>query len=55
MTSGFPGTRLADAAGLGVTPRLLGKPYRRRELAPILRETFADPAPVLLDVSLTRC
>jgi signal transduction histidine kinase/ActR/RegA family two-component response regulator len=55
LTSGFPGTRLTDAAGLGVGPRLLGKPYRRRELAQTLRETFADPPPVLLDVSLTHC
>jgi YesN/AraC family two-component response regulator len=56
LTSGFPGTRLADMDGLGVSPRLLDKPYRKQDLARMLRETLAEPSPSgRLDVSLTRC
>jgi signal transduction histidine kinase len=46
LTSGFPGTRLAELDELGVNFRLLDKPYRRRDLARVLREVLAEPAPV---------
>ena len=56
LTSGFPSSRLADIEGLNAHLRLLGKPYRKQDLARILRETFADPAPTpILAVSLTGC
>lgn len=45
LTSGFPGTRLAELDELGVNFRLLDKPYRRRDLARVLREVLAEPAP----------
>jgi signal transduction histidine kinase len=46
LTSGFPGTRLAELDELGVNFRLLDKPYRRQDLARVLREVLAEPAPV---------
>jgi signal transduction histidine kinase len=46
LTSGFPGTRLAELDELGVNFRLLDKPYRRQDLARMLREVLAEPAPV---------
>ncbi len=44
LTSGFPGARLNDAEVVGTSLRLLIKPYRRKDLAQALRETFADPS-----------
>jgi len=55
LTSGFPGTRLTDVEGLSTTLRLLGKPYRKRDLARMLRETIADQSPADVKVSLSRC
>ena len=55
LTSGFPSGRLDEVEGLGTGLRLLDKPYRRQDLARVLRETFADPPPVALNVSLTQC
>ncbi|HTW54731.1 MAG TPA: MASE4 domain-containing protein [Stellaceae bacterium] len=46
LTSGFPGTRVAELGELGVNFRLLDKPYRKRDLASVLREVLAEPAPV---------
>ena len=46
LTSGFPGARLVDAGGLGANVRLLGKPYRKNDLARILREVIDDGVPV---------
>jgi signal transduction histidine kinase len=46
LTSGFPGTRVAELDELGVNFRLLDKPYRKRDLASMLREVLAEPAPV---------
>jgi len=48
LTSGFPGTRLADLDDLdnfGASSRLLDKPYRKQDLARTLREVLAEPAP----------
>jgi signal transduction histidine kinase len=45
LTSGFPGTRLNDLGGFATNLRLLDKPYRRQDLARVLRETFAAPSP----------
>jgi CheY-like chemotaxis protein len=54
LTSGFPGARLADIGGLGAGLRLLDKPYRKQDLARLLREILAAPAPTNeLDISLT--
>ena len=46
LTSGFPGARLADLDEIGVSLRLLDKPYRKQDLARVLRETLAEPAPI---------
>jgi len=45
LTSGFPGTRVAQLDELGVNFRLLDKPYRKRDLARVLREVLAERAP----------
>ncbi len=45
LTSGFPGTRLTDLDVLGANLRLLDKPYRKHDLARILREVLSEPAP----------
>ena len=45
LTSGFPGARLTGVDGFGVTLRLLDKPYRKQDLARIVREVLAEPAP----------
>jgi len=56
LTSGFPSSRLGDIEGLDAHLRLLDKPYRKQDLARVLRETFAGPAPSpSLAVSLTGC
>jgi CheY-like chemotaxis protein len=55
LTSGFPGTRLTDVEGLSTTLRLLSKPYRKRDLVRMLRETIADQSPADVEVSLSRC
>jgi signal transduction histidine kinase/ActR/RegA family two-component response regulator len=56
LTSGFPSSRLGEIEGLDAHLRLLDKPYRKQDLARVLRETFADPAPTpVLAVSLTGC
>ena len=41
LTSGFPGSRFADVDGSGSALRLLDKPYRKQDLARVLRETLA--------------
>jgi signal transduction histidine kinase/CheY-like chemotaxis protein len=43
LTSGFPGSRLADIDGSGTALRLLDKPYRKQDLARVLREALAEP------------
>jgi signal transduction histidine kinase/ActR/RegA family two-component response regulator len=53
LTSGFPGTRF-DSEGFGNSLRLLGKPYRKRDLARLLRETLAE-ATTPAGASLTNC
>ena len=53
LTSGFPGTRLTDVEEISPTLRLLGKPYRKRDLARMLRETIADQSPADVKVSLS--
>jgi CheY-like chemotaxis protein len=45
LTSGFPGTRLTDLDELGADLRLLDKPYRKQDLARILREVLSEPTP----------
>jgi CheY-like chemotaxis protein len=45
LTSGFPGTRLTDLDELGTHLRLLDKPYRKQDLARILREVLNEPVP----------
>jgi len=45
LTSGFPGTRLTDLDELGASLRLLDKPYRKQDLARILREVLSEPVP----------
>ena len=42
LTSGFPGKRLADTEGLGGAVRLLSKPYRKDELARMVREVLDE-------------
>jgi CheY-like chemotaxis protein len=42
LTSGFPGKRLADAEGLGSAVRLLSKPYRKDDLARMVREVLDE-------------
>jgi PAS domain S-box-containing protein len=42
LTSGFPGSRLADAEGLGSAVRLLSKPYRKDDLARAVREVLDE-------------
>src|SRR5205823_4733707 len=42
FTSGFPGTSLDDALKLQPGDVLLGKPYRKRELAEKIREVLDD-------------
>jgi hypothetical protein len=56
LTSGFPSSRLAEIEGLDTHLRLLGKPYRKHDLARVLRETLSDapPSPAAA-VSLTGC
>jgi CheY-like chemotaxis protein len=44
LTSGFPGTRVADLDDFGASLRLLDKPYRKQDLARTLREVLAEPA-----------
>ncbi|MGA8401331.1 MAG: response regulator, partial [Stellaceae bacterium] len=46
LISGFPGSRLAEIDELGIGFRLLDKPYRKRDLARVLREVLTGPAPV---------
>jgi PAS domain S-box-containing protein len=46
LTSGFPGARLVDAAGLSADVRLLSKPYRKSDLARTLREVLDERVPV---------
>jgi signal transduction histidine kinase/ActR/RegA family two-component response regulator len=53
LTSGFPGTRF-DSEGFGNSLRLLGKPYRKRDLARLLRETLTE-ATAPEGASLTNC
>jgi signal transduction histidine kinase/ActR/RegA family two-component response regulator len=43
LTSGFPGSRFADIDASGNALRLLDKPYRKQDLARVLRETLAEP------------
>ena len=47
LTSGFPGTRLTDLGELGTHLRLLDKPYRKQDLARILREVLSEPVPAV--------
>lgn len=42
MTSGFPDIKLGDQANLPADTRLLSKPYRRQDLARILREILDE-------------
>jgi signal transduction histidine kinase len=49
LTSGFPGARLGELGGTNM--RLLDKPYRRQDLARVLRETLTAPAPAAMDAS----
>lgn len=42
LTSGFPGARLIDIQSLGTGVRLLSKPYRRDDLARMVREALND-------------
>jgi PAS domain S-box-containing protein len=42
LTSGFPGARLTDMQGLGISVRLLSKPYRKDELSRVVREVLAE-------------
>lgn len=54
LTSGFPGTRLVDTAGLSADVRLLSKPYRKSDLARILREVIDGRVPLgTLDPALS--
>jgi signal transduction histidine kinase len=53
LTSGFPGTRLGDLGGINL--RLLDKPYRKQDLARVLRETLADPAPAAISAPFADC
>jgi CheY-like chemotaxis protein len=54
LTSGFPGERLIDAAGLGADVRLLSKPYRKRDLARTIREVLDMRGPAdSFDASLS--
>jgi signal transduction histidine kinase/ActR/RegA family two-component response regulator len=56
LTSGFPNSRLSEIEGLDTRLRLLDKPYRKQDLARVLRETFADLAPSpAVAVSLIGC
>ena len=44
LTSGFPGARFADLDRARAELRLLGKPYRKHDLARTLREVLGEPA-----------
>ncbi|MBV8775951.1 MAG: MASE4 domain-containing protein, partial [Alphaproteobacteria bacterium] len=46
LTSGFPDGRLAEIGDLDSGLRLLSKPYRKRDLARVLREVLAETVPV---------
>jgi signal transduction histidine kinase/ActR/RegA family two-component response regulator len=54
LTSGFPSSRLSEIEGLGLDLRLLDKPYRKQDLARVLRETLASPPPAAVNVSLNQ-
>ncbi|HYM71868.1 MAG TPA: hypothetical protein VET89_02730, partial [Stellaceae bacterium] len=49
LTSGFPEARLRVATDAVAGVRLLSKPYRREELARILRESLDAPFPTADD------
>jgi hypothetical protein len=53
LTSGFPGGRLGELSGINL--RLLDKPYRRQDLARVLRETLTAPASAVTRVPAADC
>jgi signal transduction histidine kinase len=42
LTSGFPGAKIDEARGIPAGTRLLGKPYRKDELARVLRDVLDE-------------
>ena len=44
LTSGFPGTCLAETEGFGGDMRLLSKPYRKDDLTRVVREVLEEKA-----------